>query len=40
MKELYTNPESKIDEFNTTDDILTTSGIEEIPGGGDTNPSI
>lgn len=39
MKELYTKPESIIDEFKTTDSILTASdsGIENLPGGGDTN---
>lgn len=35
MKELYTKPESIINEFKTTD-VVTTS-IEEIPGGGDTS---
>lgn len=30
MKELYTKPISKIEEFKTAD-VVTTSGIENIP---------
>ncbi len=34
MKELYTKPESKIDEFSVAD-VITTSIIEELNGEGD-----
>lgn len=31
MKEIYTKPESKIEEFKTTD-VVATSNIENLPG--------
>lgn len=32
MKEIYTKPEAKIEEFKTVD-VVTTSGTEILPGG-------
>lgn len=34
MKETYIKPVSKVDEFKTVD-VVTTSGIEQIPAGRD-----
>ena len=34
MKELYTKPVVDVEEFKT-DDVITTSGIDKIPGEDD-----
>lgn len=34
MKELYTKPQSMVEEFKTVD-VVTTSVIDEIPGDDD-----
>lgn len=33
MKEIYTKPEAKIEEFNTVDVVTTSGGTEILPGG-------
>ena len=32
MKELYTKPMAEVEEFATVD-VITTSGVEDLPGG-------
>lgn len=34
MKELYTKPMAEVEEFKTVD-VITTSGIEDLPCGWD-----